>query len=218
MENLATKMETSQPGLEYGQVAAAEDGCFAVRGPWGLVRAQVAASCVVQPCPGDRVLVVSGTGREAYILAVLRKGAQSQGRTNLVFEGQVDFQVKDGGLKLTAATDLTLASGARTALVADKLTLHATRADAVIERISLAARVFKGQVRRIRTVAGSVENVFRRLTQRLKDSFRFVEDQDEVQAGSARYLVDDTLTMNSKNAVHMAEEIVTINAEQIHMG
>ena len=63
-----------------------------------------------------------------------------------------------------------------------------------------------------------MDQTVRRLTQRLQDSFRFVKDHDETQAGSTRYLVEDTLTMNAKNAVHMAEEIVTINAEQVHLG
>ena len=41
---------------------------------------------------------------------------------------------------------------------------------------------------------------------------------EEVQSGSTRYLVEDTLTMQAKNADHTAEEIVRINAEQVHLG
>jgi uncharacterized protein YktB (UPF0637 family) len=88
----------------------------------------------------------------------------------------------------------------------------------VIERVCLVAKVFQGQVKRIKMVANTVENTFRRLTQRLQDAFRFVQDHEEIQTGSTRYLVEDTLTINAKNAVHMAEEIVTINAEQVHLG
>ena len=218
MNNLAQRTEPLQPELEYGRVMAGEKGVFVVRGGLGLVRAEVAASCLVQPAAGDQVLLVSGPGRQAYILSVLKRNPEGASPTRLVFDGQVDLEVNGGGLNLAAEKDLRLASGAGMDLAADKLAVHAGKAEAVIQRINLVAGVFKGQVKRIRTVAGSVENVFRRLTQRLKDSFRFVEDQEEVQAGSARYLVEDTLTMNCGNAVHMAEEMVTINAEQINLG
>jgi len=45
-----------------------------------------------------------------------------------------------------------------------------------------------------------------------------LKDHEEVQTGSTRYLVDTNLTMHSKNAMHVAEEIVTINAGQVHLG
>lgn len=79
-------------------------------------------------------------------------------------------------------------------------------------------RKFTGRARSIHIAAQNVENTFRRLTQRLKDAFRFVEDQEEVQSGSSRHVVEDTLTMHAKNAVHMAEEVVTVNAKQVHLG
>ncbi|RLG68848.1 MAG: hypothetical protein DRO11_08520, partial [Methanobacteriota archaeon] len=79
-------------------------------------------------------------------------------------------------------------------------------------------KIFNLQVKHIKTVSATVENVCKRLTQRLKDSFRFVKDLEEVQTGSTRYLVEDTLNMHSKNTVLMSEEIVTINGEQIHLG
>jgi hypothetical protein len=66
-------------------------------------------------------------------------------------------------------------------------------------------------------VAGRAENIFHRLTERLTNTFRYVTEHEEVQTGSTRYLVEETLTMHSKNAMHMAEEMVSINAEQIHL-
>ena len=111
-----------------------------------------------------------------------------------------------------------MASARKISLTSHRIAMHAHRGEAVIEKLSFLGKSFRGEVKRIRMVAVSVEHVFRRLTQRLQDMFCFVNDQHEVQAGSARYLTGETLTMQSKNAVHMAEEIVTINAEQIHMG
>jgi hypothetical protein len=63
-----------------------------------------------------------------------------------------------------------------------------------------------------------VDHIFDRLTQRLKNHTRYVEDQEEVQTGSSRYLVEDLLTVQTKNTLHQAEEIITLNGEQIHLG
>jgi len=113
---------------------------------------------------------------------------------------------------------MNLASDGPMALASTKISVHAGVGEAVIERLSVAGRVLQSRIRRIRTVASSVDQTVRRLTQRLRDSFRYVEEQDEVQCGNARYLVEDSLTVQSRNAVHMAEEVVTINADQVHLG
>ena len=67
-------------------------------------------------------------------------------------------------------------------------------------------------------VAETVENIFCRLTQRLENAFCYVKEHEEVQAGSSRRLVEDTMTVHSKNAIHMAEEVIKLNAGQVHLG
>ena len=218
MQNLARNMEYFQPGLTYGQVVHEEDDLYHIRTSTGLVRATQAAGCLVQPMAGDRVLLVADEDGEAYVLSVLKRSEEKPAPTRIVFDGQVDMVVRHGGFCLAAENDMSLASGRKMDLASERLSVHAGSAEAVVEQLSLAARLFRGQVKRIKLVAGNVENTFHRLTQRLNDAFRFVKDHDEVQAGSARYLVEDTLTMNAKNAVHMAEEVVTINADQVHLG
>ena len=218
MQHLAKQQEQLQPFLTYGDVTAGEAGRYTVQTDFGPVPAAAAAGCLMQPMTGDRVLISTDGEAETYILTVLQRARDGAAPARLVFDGQVDLVVNGGGLRLAADADLSLASGAKMALAADRLAVHAGSGEAAIERLSFVSRTFQGQVKRIKLVANTVENTFRRLTQRLQDAFRFVEDQEEIQTGSTRYLVEDTLTMNARNAVHMAEEIVTINAEQVHLG
>ncbi len=218
MQNLAKEVEQFQPCLEYGQVVAEDTESFIVQGAYGSVQAVKAASCLIQPKAGDRVLITTDGGAESYILSILKRAESQAPRTRLVFDGQVDLVVQGGGFSVAADSDLTLASREKMALASGKISVHAGSGEAVIEKMSFVAKVFEGQIKRIKVVANTVENIFRRLTQRLQDAFRFVADHEEIQTGSTRYLVEDTLTMNAKNAVHMAEEIVTINAEQVHLG
>lgn len=218
MQTSAKSIEPLQPGLAYGQVLAEDDGLFYVGTDGGTVRALAAAGCLLRPQPGDRVLITTDGDGESYILSVLKRAQGPAVRNRLVFDGQVDLEVNGGGLNLAADTDLSLAAGRKMALTSDKIAVHADQGEAAIGKLSLVSKVLQANVKRIRTVARTVDQTCRRLTQRLQDAYRFVADHDEAQAGSARYLVEDTLTVNTKNTVHMAEEVVTINAEQVHLG
>jgi len=209
MEHLAKKEESLQPYLEYGIVQAEEEGGFSVQTAFGLVRGERAFGCVVQPQVADTVLLSIDEDGNCFILSVLRREDKKR-RTELSFNGDVGLTVKDG--------DLTVSSEKKMAFASGKIAVHADKGEAVIGKFSFVGNVFKSQVKRIMVVANTVEHIFRRFTQRLQDSFRFVKDHEEVQTGNTRYLVEDTLTMHAKNANHMAEELVTINAEQIHLG
>lgn len=208
MEHLAKKEESLQPYLEYGIVQFDEEQAFTVQTAFGQVRAERAFGCVVQPQTEDTVLL-SMDEDGCFILSVLRREDKSC-RTELSFDGDVALTARGGNLSLSSERKMAFSS--------EKIAVHAAKGEAVIARFSFAGNVFKSHVKRIIVVANTVEHIFRRFTQRLQDSFRFVKDHEEVQAGNTRYLVEDTLTLHAKNANHMAEELVTINAEQIHLG
>ena len=74
------------------------------------------------------------------------------------------------------------------------------------------------QCRTLALMAEAVECFATRLTQRLTNAVRLVAEHEEVQAGSLRYCVADDLTMHAKNARHIAEDVVKIDAGQVHLG
>jgi len=218
MQNLAKETEHPQPCIEYGRILAEGERVYTVLTLFGDVVSEQAVSCLVKPRKGDTVLLSMDTTGNCFILSVLKREACEKTTTELVFNGQVNMHIKDGGLSLTSDKDMNLASREGLAFASQEISIHAEKGKAAIERLSFVGKIFKSQVKQIKAVAHSVENIFHRLTQRLENTFRFVEDHEEIQSRSTRYLVEDTLTMHSKNAVHMAEEIVTINAEQVHLG
>jgi hypothetical protein len=216
MQNLAKTWQPSQPVIHYGLVIEEIPGGFTVGTEAGVLTAEVAVSCVVTPMPGDTVLVSSDPAGPCYILSILKRDAQ-QSETQMRFAGPVNLHAC-GGLSLTADEDITLAARDDISGAASNITIHANSGSARIDRLSFIGRVFEGHIEQWRLVADTVEHIVRELTQRLENAFRFVKDHEEVQTGSARYLVEDTITTHSKNAVHMAEEIVKINAGQVHLG
>ncbi|MCK9390875.1 MAG: DUF3540 domain-containing protein [Syntrophales bacterium] len=201
--------EYSQPYLEYGMVVE-EDNLLRVETSLGSYPALKAASCLVSPRQGDSVLTVFDAEGNCFILSVLIQN-QALGHVNeIILEGDASLHIRRGGLTISADDEVSV--------VSDKLSLAARTGNASFEECSFLGKSLFSQFESIKTVAGKVENIFQQLTEKLIDAFRFVKDHEEVQTGSTRYLVDTNLTMHSKNAMHVAEEIVTINAGQVHLG
>ena len=198
-----------QPYLEYGIVV--EDGdLLSVETSMGRYTALKAASCLVRPRAGDTVLAAFDVDGNCFILSVLIQ-QQALGQANeITLDGDAHLHIRRGGLTISADHEVSV--------VSDKLSVVAKTGHAVFEDCSFLGKSLFAEFGAIKTVAGKVENIFQQLTEKLIDAFRFVKDHEEIQTGSTRYLVDTNLTMHSKNAMHVAEEIVTINAEQVHLG
>ncbi len=84
--------------VALGTVLARSDCDYRVDTPNGELRATLAASCLVRPAIGDRVLVAHA-GEEAYILSLL---AQAQpGVTALTFAADGVIEAPSGKLRIT---------------------------------------------------------------------------------------------------------------------
>jgi hypothetical protein len=208
-QRLLKTKEYTQPYLEYGMVTE-EDELLRVETSLGSYPALKAASCLIRPRQGDSVLAAFDEEGNCFILSVLMQN-QAPGQVNeIVLEGDASLHIRKGGLTISADDEVSV--------VSEKISLAARTGNAAFEECSFLGKVLSSQFESIKTVAGKVENIFQELTEKLIDAFRFVKDHEEIQTGSTRYLVEENLTMHSKNAMHVAEEIVTINAGQVHLG
>jgi hypothetical protein len=199
----------AQPYLEYGMVTE-EGQLLSVKTSLGSYPALRAAGCLVRPRRGDYVLAAFDAEGNCFILSVLMQ-KQRPGQVNeIVLEGGTSLHIRKGGLTIAADDEVSVVSG--------QISLAARTGNAAFEECSFLGKVLSSQFESIKTVAGKVENIFQELTEKLVDAFRFVKDHEEIQTGSTRYLVEENLTMHAKNAMHVAEEIVTINAGQVHLG
>jgi len=209
----ASPVQAPSPNLEYGRVLAADREGLTVQASFGPVRAVRAVSCLVAPHAQDLVLLSVDMAGRAFVLAVL----ESAGRVELRVRGDASLSAEGGSLTLAADTDIRLACPGELAAASGEVSVHAQRGSAVIERMSFLGRSLKSQVKRLRSVAGSVDQIFKRFTQQSQESLRTVKEHDEVQAGSRRVLVEDLNALHAKNHSMIAEEQVVINAEQIHL-
>ncbi len=209
------KPEALSPCLEYAVVRENSGAACLVEGDFGEVRAAVALSCLIAPRAGDRVLL--SLGPESHVLAVLSRAEGGAPGAEIAFQGDVTLAVSNGRLALSAEQELSLGSAGTLSCAARTLKLAADKADAKLGLVNLVAERLVSQIKRVKTVARQMDTICRRWTQRLGECFRYVDEHDELQAGSQRVLVEELMTLQAKNTMLQAEEHVMVNAEQIHL-
>jgi hypothetical protein len=159
-----------------------------------------AASCLLQPSPGDTVLVAGPHRDQLYLIAVVTQADASQSR--IVTDGDLTISSRQGRIALDAPT----------------LTLQAQKA-----RLDIADMDYRGAEVRVTTlvarfVGRTLETVLDRLSVLTRSSFRLTEEVEQVRAGQIDMQASETLRLHAKNTLVTSKALVKVDAEQIHMG
>jgi hypothetical protein len=190
-------LQAERDGRTAEVIAAGSEGVtVAFEGETLIVRRAV--SCLVEPEPGDLVLLGGPPGR-AYVLAVLER--------------------PDGGaLRLVAAGDLALTAGGRLALQGDEVVVKARTASVFSEMLAFSGGRILATVARAKLVANLVETMAERLMSRATRSHRFVEESDHLRARHVDYRAEKHLHMQAEAATVQGGVLVKVDAGQIHLG
>jgi hypothetical protein len=215
MENLARVLEKEENFLEYGTVKLAEGGTFTVAAESAVVAAKRSFSCLVEPLPGDMVLV-SRAASACYILAILERHGDQH--ACLAFEGDADLRVKQGRLRVAAQEGIDLVTAKDTALFSPQLSINSVQAEVSIQHLSFFGTFLQGQIERIKLIGQTCDSIFERVSQRVKRSYRWVDELDQLKAGQLNYLVKKLMSLRGKYSVLTAEEDVRIDGDKILMG
>jgi len=215
MENLARALEKEENFLEYGTVKLAQGSAFTVAAESGVVATKRSFSCLVEPMPGDTVLV-SRTASGCYILAILERHCDQH--ACLAFEGDADLRLKQGRLRVAAQEGIDLVSAKDTALFSPELSINSVRADVSIQNLSFFGTFLQGQIERIKLIGQACDSIFERVSQRVKRCYRWVDELDQLKAGQLNYLVKKLMSLRGKYAVLTAEEDVRIDGDKILVG
>jgi hypothetical protein len=215
MENLARAWDKEENFLEYGTVKLAQGGAFTVAAESGVVAAKRSFSCLVEPMPGDMVLV-SRAASGCYILAILERHGDQH--ACLAFEGDADLRLKQGRLRVAAQEGIDLVSAKDTALFSPELSINSVRADVSIQNLSFFGTFLQGQIERIKLIGQACDSIFERVSQRVKRCYRWVDELDQLKAGQLNYLVKKLMSLRGKYSVLTAEEDVRIDGDKILMG
>jgi len=172
------------------------------------LQARKAASCLLEPVAGDRVLVSGPAPDSVWIIAVLeRQGPQP---SRLVFDGDVEIQAHKGDLRLKSERSLKLES--------TRLMLRAREGTALIDRFTWFGDKVSAALRRVAATVNLFEIFAERTTLFSKHSLRSIEEVDQVRSGVIDYQSEQTLSLRGREVLATAEELVKVDGGQIHMG
>lgn len=215
MNQAARKSISANPVLEYGLVVEGRGDELLVEGERGRYWAGRAAGCLLCPEIGDRVLAsIDGDGL-AYVLSVLERGSVAPNRLQL--EGDTILAARGGRLALAGDEEVALA-GRRLHLAGEETEVDCERMRLRVSRLESFAGFVRSQFDRMAVFGEAVDGFVGRLTQHLGFHTRYVEEHEEVQAGSLRQVVEGDLHLHAGQAQVIAEDQVKIDGKQIHLG
>ena len=184
--------------LSTGRVIAVGDKGLQVLAETGRhVMARRAASCLLDPEPGDVVLVFQ-SGQGAYALSVLEKAEAS---STLSFPG-----------------DVRLKSPGRASLSGRELDLSAVSGSLRFVDLAVASSFLRLRLDKAVCLARSVESTVGNLVAHLTRSFRHVAEMETLRAGAVRQFITGRFFQRSGNATILAEEKIKVDADKIELG
>jgi hypothetical protein len=170
----------------------------------GGAMARLAVSCLVQPAPGDLVLLAA-TEQGVWVQAVL------------------DW-AEPRALRLSAPAGLDIGAS-RIGLAAEAISLDTQSLTASAEEahVSIGSLLHIGRqvvshARRVCLIGQRIETIVAEAVLRARHSLRLLTETEHVQSRDIAHHASGSFSLQAEHAVLAAEQIVKIDADQIHMG
>ena len=174
--------------------------------------------CVVDPRPGDRVVLFLPEGHAPVILSIVERGeiAATSPRTMRFPEGLV-MDISGGPLTLRARKGMEIDSS-DTVLRSGRFSGQFSDCEIVSEKMSVTGGILSFIGRKIQQVAKSMDRVSEWFHDRAHGSIREIETLDRHVSGETMIESESIVSIQSKTALVSAEELVKIDSDQIHLG
>lgn len=215
MTNLALKPKLVTVFQQYGVVTQLGDK-LSVQTDTTTYQANCAPSCLLDPQLGDKVLLVTDTEGNDYVLAVLARVSGNDATLTLPMDTTVRTQ--GGTLQISSVDGLTLQSARKLNLQAAQLSVAALQGDVTVNNLSIVGQAWRSCIDQVKTIGCSFDSVLERCHARIGRSYRQVDELDQVKAGQIDYQAASSLQLHAKYALVTADELVKMDAEQIHLG
>ncbi|MDI1478102.1 DUF3540 domain-containing protein [Polyangium sp. y55x31] len=216
MHNAARKLAAKTVWQEFGEVVEARPDGFCVRTALAEVNAKRAASCLVAPALGDRVLVATEEEGDSFVLAVLeRKDSQ---KTTIAVEGDLELRTPSGKVEIAAQEGVDVTAAAPVNVTGSEVTVKALRARLSAEWIDVVGAAVKAEFGKVKMLASTFDAALDRFSQRVKRSYRTVEEIDQVRAQHIDWAAQGNAHLRGENTLVTATDLVKVNADQVHLG
>lgn len=216
MHSAARKLEARTVFQEFGELVAESSGGLRVRTALAEVVAQRAVSCLVAPRVGDRVLVAMEEDGDNFVLAVLAR--ETSGTTTIAVEGDLDLRAPQGKVTIVAREGVDIAASAPVRITASAVDIAAVEGRLAFQLLDVFGAVVKAELGKVKALASTIDSVLERVSLRVKRSYRTVEEVDQVRAQQIDYVAKTTARLHGENTLITAEDLVKLNADQVHLG
>ena len=180
---------------------------------WQVLRA---ASCLLEPMPGDTVLISGPDPQQCYLIAVITQAQIEQ--SHLRFAGDVHLVSEKGSVVLHAEQDLALQGGQQLSLDSASLRLNTQQANCAVQDMNYMGSKVKASVARLSFVGKVYEAVLDRMTHIASHIFRHAEQVEHVRARHQDCEVESVMRLKAGQALITGKELVKVDGDQIHMG
>lgn len=199
-----------------GIVTGRDEKLTVVDCEYGVLYARLAASCLVEPAIGDRVLVAGDLEGDIFVIAVLEQKDASA--TRITVEGDLHLGVPKGRFSVVSAHGVDLVSAGDIALTSTELAVRSDKAQVFFDQLSYVGRKVLAQAGALKFVGGMFDTIAERISQKVKRSYRVVEEIDQVRSNQIDYRAEKNMSLKGQNALVTADELVKIEGDQIHLG
>jgi hypothetical protein len=103
-------------------------------------------------------------------------------------------------------------------VVSGAVRVNAVDGNVVLERMSFVATLFRAELESAKLIGKTFDSLLERFSQRVKRSYRVVEESDHLRAAQIDYAAKKSMSLHAENALLTAEELVKIDGDQIHLG
>ncbi|MCD0503061.1 DUF3540 domain-containing protein [Bordetella petrii] len=193
-----------------------DDGRYIVDCDGRSWHARQAASCLLTPQQGDQVLISGPDVARVYLIAVVEQADPD--RAQLETSGDMVLRSRTGSVSLEGARAVRLAGQESVQVDAGSLKVQAKDAHFVTEQMKYLGAEVTATIGTTRLVGKVYEAVMDRLSFLSRVTFRAAEEVEHVRAGSLDYRADKSARVHASYTMITGDNLVKVDAKQIHMG
>lgn len=205
-----------ETGFRSGVVLRKESDFFAVWFQDEELLVPRAAGCLLDPQPGDRVLLVCPSGEVPLILSVLSRASGE--KAQLSFPSGLDLSVAGKPLTFRASEGIGIETEKFFRVVcgeceveAGRVSLTALTMSWAAESCSLVARTFRIAAQLFETLSGHIET-------KAGSAHRRIDTVDHVQSGQTTLETESLFSLTAGSALIEARDLARIDSGQVHLG
>lgn len=217
MQSVAKKLEPAAEAAQLtGYVVRVEGKSCVIRREDGEHRARRAVSCLLDPQLGDRVLFAVIEDGSAFVLAVLER--EEEGAATISLDRDLALRLPGGRFDVVTREGVGLTSTGDVSVVSAGVEVRAAEGRVGVENLTVLAKTLLAEVASAKVVAGAIDSVLDRVTQKVKRVYRTVEELDQLRAKRVDYRAEKAMHLSAEDALVTAKGVVKLDGEHIHLG